>query len=208
LAFFYVKIIVDIRILFAKMDLPSVVAYVLKMLNDQLPKQYLYHNITHTLNVHDMTMFYSNEIHLSQSDSDLVCTAAILHDVGYIIQYIDNEPHAVAIANKLLPDFGYSSNQIEIVAGCIMATCLPQKAMNELQMIVCDADLDYLGRDDYFEIADNLRNEWLTQGIALSVADWQEMQINFLTHHTYYTEAAQKLRGEKKIQNLNKLLIQ
>ena len=190
------------------MNLTGVVAYVLQMMNDHLPLQYQYHNIAHTLSVFDMVVFYSKETNLSQTDKDLVCTAAILHDAGYTIQYVDNEPHAVAISNKILPKFGYSPEQIEIVAGCIMATCIPQKAKTQLERILCDSDLDYLGRDDYFQIAENLRNEWLIQGKTLSVEDWREMQINFFSEHLYYTAEAQKLRGAKKIENLNKLLIQ
>ena len=48
-----------------------------------------------------------------------------------------------------MTQYGYSENHIKIVKGLINATRVSQNPKNHLEKILCDADLDYLGRSDY-----------------------------------------------------------
>jgi hypothetical protein len=50
----------------------------------------------------------------------------------------------------------------------IHVTEIPHKPLNHLQEIICDADLDYLGRNDFQEIADNLKAELKTMNKIIS----------------------------------------
>ena len=69
-------------------------------------------------------------------------------------------------------------------------------------MIICDADLDYLGRDDFFTISDTLRRELRDHGKINSDRVWDEIQVKFLTMHRYFTNSAKKLRESKKMEHL------
>ena len=60
---------------------------------------------------------------------------------------------------KLLPEFGYSETEIDTICGMILATKFPQQPHNRLEEIMCDADLDYLGRPDFFSIGNTLFEE-------------------------------------------------
>lgn len=84
----------------------------------------------------------------------------------------------------------------------IAATEIPQSPKNHLEEIICDADLDYLGRDDFFIIGDRLYAELMTLGIVKNETEWNKLQVKFMESHHYYTTTAQKLRAKKKEKNL------
>ena len=74
-----------------------------------------------------------------------------------------------------------------------------------MEEIICDADLDYLGRDDFHDIADNLRRELRDHGKIKSDRMWDEIQVKFLTQHKYFTKSAIKLRQAKKLIHIEEI---
>ena len=62
----------------------------------------------------------------------------------------------------------------------IRATKIPQQPTNLLGQILADADLDYLGRTDFQEIASLLYKELSHQNNLLLEAEWDQIQIKFL----------------------------
>ncbi len=85
----------------------------------------------------------------------------------------------------------------------ILATAMPQNPQSLEAQILCDADLDYLGRDDYFIISHKLRLEWIkTENYTTDLSVWYHFQSQFLSEHTYFTAAARSLRQQGKKQNL------
>ena len=84
----------------------------------------------------------------------------------------------------------------------IYATIIPHDPKNKLEQIICDADLDYLGRDDFFEISETLRRELRDHGKIKSDRLWDEIQVKFLTQHKYFTKSAKKMRDAKKAEHL------
>lgn len=189
-----------------------------KMLFEKLKKQILsrlelefkpclyYHNLSHTLDVSDATLRLA---HLEGVDSQytiVLATAALLHDVGMLDNYTDHELASVKVAQKILPGLEYTQEEIDEICRLIMATRLPQEASTLGEMIICDADLDYLGRDDFFMIAHRLRCEWMCQGKNYPLKEWYTMQASFLTKHHYFTQSAIKLREETKQVHLQQIL--
>ena len=83
-----------------------------------------------------------------------------------------------------------------------MATQIPQKPRNLTEQILCDADLDYLGRDDFFTIGDKLFAELSMYGMINTEEEWNRLQTGFLEKHHYFTVTALKLRKDKKDENL------
>jgi hypothetical protein len=62
--------------------------------------------------------------------------------------------------------------------------------------------LDYLGTDDFENIADRLRQELTEMGKIESRKQWDEIQVKFLKQHQYFTQTAIQMRQEKKELNL------
>ncbi|MBP8067045.1 MAG: YitT family protein [Pedobacter sp.] len=86
-----------------------------------------------------------------------------------------------------------------------MATKLPQTPKNHLSEILCDADLYYLGTNEYEFYADKLFLELQSNGILKIKEDWYKRQIEFLNTHSFFTKTAQDTLESKKQENKNLL---
>jgi exopolyphosphatase/pppGpp-phosphohydrolase len=135
---------------------------------------------------------------ISEYDSMLLQTAVLFHDSGFTIQSKDHEELGCKIVRESLPIFGYTPEEIASICGMIMATKIPQTPTNIMEQIICDADLDYLGRDDFWEIGYNLYKELEIYGILTDERDWNKLQLKFLNAHQYFTYSAKSIRKEKK----------
>lgn len=180
--------------------------YIIKKLVDELNPALTYHNIDHTLDVLQAAGNLASLEKLNGHDKTLLETAALFHDSGMLKTYIGHEEASAEIVRQYLPDFGYQPDEIDIVCKMIITTKLPQSASTFLEKILCDADLDYLGRDDFFMIAHQLQYEWNVMNIRpTTLKEWYGLQIKFLEGHEFFTESAKRLRNEKKADNLKQV---
>ena len=176
---------------------------VLKELAEKLPAELSYHDLGHTLDVIKATEFYAKSASIDTSQMILLLTAALLHETGILNGYADHETASVRYALTALPLFGYSSTQIDQISQIILDTRFPQQPTSLLSMIMCDADLDYLGRPDYFAISHKLRLEWIyLNNYTDSLKQWYQEQVIFLNEHKYFTPWANKLRNPGKEHNI------
>src|SRR3989338_10778143 len=178
----------------------------------KLPSNLYYHGIHHTRNdVLPAAEKLGQLEGIEGEDMLLLKTAVLYHDLGYLEQYFKNEPIGVQMAFDTLPSLGYSNKQIGYISRIIMATQLnsqfrqDQNREDLLQLLMCDADLDSLGRDDFFVVGENLRRELGEYGLSKSVKEWFKSQLNFQKSHSYFTSAAQKLRNAGKHKNILEL---
>lgn len=184
------------------MNLTAARDHILRRMAGELRPTYYYHGVDHTLDVHKSCMLLAKMEGINHNDLKLLETAAYFHDCGILETYLNHEEASVKIAREVLPQFGYTEEDLNIIECIILKTKLPQSAITLLGEVLCDADLDYLGRPDFFMIAHRLRYEWELLGKHYTLKDWYEMQLNFLGYHKYYTRSARKLRNEGKELNL------
>jgi hypothetical protein len=116
-----------------------------------------------------------------------------------------HEQEGCIIVQNVLPGFGYSPQDIKTICAMIMATKIPQSPTNLLEEIICDADLDYLGRDDFYRIGDSLFEELRAYHIIHDEQDWNRLQVSFLTTHKFHTRTNKLLREPVKQQFLEGL---
>jgi predicted metal-dependent HD superfamily phosphohydrolase len=178
----------------------------LNKLKKGLSPELHYHHIAHTLDIFDSAVRLAGWEAIEGRQLILVKVAALLHDVGFIRAYNGHEEESCVEARQCLPIEGFSEDEVELVCGMIMATKLPQSPQTHLEMILCDADLDYLGRDDYDEIAPRLYKEILARDASFTEEAWLDMQVSFLSSHTYFTESARKRRQQGKEKKLKALI--
>lgn len=179
--------------------------YIIRKLRRNLSQDLWYHGVHHTLDVcHAVEMIAQSE-GIKGEDLFLLKTAALYHDAGFVTKYMENEEVGADMARKELIQFGYTPDQIELVCQLILATKVPQKPTTHLEEIICDADLDYLGREDFHLISDSLKREFMFHGIIKSDRHWDEVQIKFLSNHEYFTATAKSLRREKKLKHLEEV---
>jgi len=175
---------------------------IIDLLRHQLDPGLIYHNLEHTLDVMKQSESIARAEGIkSKHDLDLLKLAAAYHDSGFIITYKNHEEKSCEILKNDL-DGMLSEQDTEIVCGLIMATRIPQSPKTQLEKIICDADLDYLGRSDFEAISNNLHKEFIDYGVIKEKDDWNEIQIKFLETHNYFTSSSFLKRNTKKQEHL------
>lgn len=184
------------------MDSQAARAFILAELRDRLPMNRSYHSIEHTLDVYASAISIAEAEQVSGESLDLLKTAALLHDAGFMDLPEDHERGSCLFARANLPQFGYNESQVEQVCELILATKIPQNPFNKVSEVLCDADLDYLGRDDFHSIGERLFQEMKAHGVLKTRREWNLLQEKFLARHTYFTDTNRKLRDAKKQEHL------
>lgn len=179
--------------------------YIIERLSSELPPSLYYHCVGHTIDVCDAVENIGTLEGIQGEDLLILKTAALYHDSGFLVQYLKNESAGVTLARNTLSQFGYTEQHLDAIEKIIMATQIPQMSNSLMEEVMCDADLDYLGRDDFHPIADALKREFMEHKIVTSDKHWDEIQIAFLTKHAYFTRSAKNLRDKKKQLNLDEV---
>jgi adenylate cyclase len=181
----------------------------LNKMEKELPPHLYYHNTKHTIDVVTQAELIGLGEGVNDEELLILKTAALLHDTGHILGYDDHERFSTLIAREILPDFYYTQNQIGKICDLIMATQMPPKPKDKLEAIMCDADLDYLGRSDMIPVSTLLFRELKEQNKIASWNEWNRLQIKFISNHQYFTKTAMSLREvnkQKQIERIKKLL--
>lgn len=187
-------------------DYAGAVAYALERLRNELPPELTYHNAEHTEgDVLPAALRLARLSNLPEADTRLLEVAAAFHDLGQIRTVLGHEQIGSDIMADVLPRYGFGPEQIERISGMILATQLPQTPLNEEQQLLCDADLDSLGREDFLETSKALWRERNACGANIPWQAWLETQLRFVSGHRYFTPAARALRDEGKRRNLELL---
>ena len=187
------------------MQFQQVKNFIIDKLQGGLPEKLTYHNVGHVLDVYQAAEFIGSREGISENDMKLLLTAALFHDSGFLNGPASHEEESCGIANQYLPGYGYQPDEIEVIKGIIMATKIPQLPKTHLEEIICDADLDYLGRDDFSPISDSLYCELKSAGIVNNENDWNKIQVSFFKNHHYFTKTAITLRQQKKEEHLEQI---
>jgi len=180
-------------------------SFLMQKLGDELSPDYTYHNVQHTKSVIDVSEKLARAEAVDDYSTEILKTAALFHDAGFLKDYKNHEEISCAIARECLPNFCYSEAEINQACRVIKATRLPQAPGNILEEIICDADLHYLGTDRYFAISENLFSEYIKQGVVKNRGDWRMKQIQFFKSHRFFTNTAIREYGPKKQENLRLL---
>ncbi|HRO74515.1 MAG TPA: adenylate/guanylate cyclase domain-containing protein, partial [Crocinitomicaceae bacterium] len=193
--------------LYSQINYAKAEEFVIKLLREKLSPHLHYHSLAHTFDVVSAAERLAIEEGITDENLFLLKSAALFHDAGFVEQYKHNEPIGAKMAEEILPDYGYSPEQIDVIKRLIFVTQIPHKPTNLLEEIICDADLDYLGRPDFFQIGDRLRRELRENGELDSDRKWDELQISFLSQHRYFTKTAVTTRRPLKQEHLEKVKI-
>jgi uncharacterized protein len=180
--------------------------FILNKLEKELDPRLTYHSMAHTLDVLESAIRLAELEKRPAHEILLLKTACLFHDSGMLVTYKGHEEASIEICRQILLSFNYSKEETEIVCRMIRTTKLPQSAMEITDKILCDADLDYLGRPDFFMIAHRLKYEWDVLNIyPTTLQEWYQIQRNFLGAHQYFTQSAIDLRQAFKMENLKQI---
>ncbi len=188
------------------MNLPEAEAFILGKLRTELSDTLYYHSSDHTLDVAEAAGRIAQAEGITDEETlTLLRTAALFHDAGFITTYKGHEAESSRMAHEFLPQFGYEPRQIVLISGMIAATKIPQSPKNKLEEILADADLDYLGRPDYEPIAYSLYREMRARDLVSGEGAWNQIQMEFIEKHSYWTEYSRTVRQPAKYYHLRRL---
>lgn len=173
--------------------------FVTNLLTKELNPNFTYHNLNHTKMVVEGAIVIGNGENLSDEDMEILVLAAWFHDTGYVNTKEDHEEESVRIATEFLEQSNVHEYKISQVANCILATKVNALPKEKLHMVIRDADMFHLSKDDYENYLDDLRKEFLLlDDKTYSDLEWNHLNLNFLNNHEFYTDFARKLIFEKK----------
>lgn len=146
---------------------------------------------------------------LSPRKIDLLKIAALYHDIGLPEGKTDHEERSAKIASVDLDKLGFSKEDISIIKRIILGTqghmedyiYVTEPSEDELVLIMRDADISNLGKENFIQTSEGLRNEWG----AGNKKDWIKFQIEFVKKHKFHTKEAEKLWQNQKNKNLQLL---
>ena len=187
-------------------DYAAAISYALCRLRTELSPLLTYHNLAHTEDdVMPAVVRLARLCHLPEPDIRMLEVGAAFHDIGQIKTSLGHEKVGVEIMSEVLPGLNFSITDIARLTGMIEATEMPQRPRNNEQALLAYADLDSLGRDDFFSTSKALWHERAACGMDIPWLTWLQIQLQFLQTHRYFTPVAQALRDAGKKRNIEML---
>jgi len=166
-------------------------------------EKFFYHTIKHTKYVVDAVAEIGKEEGLNEEELDLLTFCAWFHDIGYFIDCRNHEAESIKIALGFLKDFSIDDEQLEMIKECIMQTRWSQNPNCKLTNVICDADLRHLADTNYFEFAEQLRQEMIIiKGQKMRKLHFNLLNSAFLGHHQYFTKYGKDVLENGKQKNL------
>jgi uncharacterized protein len=179
--------------------------HIVSILKRDLPNNLYYHGLHHTMDVLRSAELIGKQEKLSEKEMLLLKIAVLYHDAGFTRAYRNHEEIGCDMAKADLPGFGFTAEEIEQVCGMIMATKIPQNPNNKMENVIADADLEYLGTEDFERIGRTLFDEIKIYLNVESERQWNIIQMNFLKSHSYHTNFCKKHREAVKQKHLKEI---
>lgn len=180
--------------------------FVDKLFRERLPEWAVYHNLAHTTDVVASCREIGEGSGLSDHEMEILLIAAWFHDTGYVAVVKGHEDKSIEIASQFLGDNGYPRRGIARIAACIRATRVPQRPATRLERVLCDADLNSVGRESFFLQNELLRAEIERRKcIALDETAWLRRSYRFLRRHRFHTRYARARLEEGRVANIARL---
>lgn len=180
--------------------------YVRQYMQEQHNPALVFHNIIHTESVVAVAQTLALHYKVSDAERCVIVTAAWFHDIGYFDDPLRHEEIGAQKAVDFLTPLGAEQSLIDRIVECILATRLPQHAVNLREQIVCDADLAHLGTPDFQERSKLLRKEVeQLHHTQIDKETWWKTTIEFLERHQYYTGYCREHLEKEKQKNLKRL---
>lgn len=177
--------------------------FVTGLLKNETPEGYTYHSLNHTLEVVKNAVFIGTKENLPEDEMSILRVAAWFHDVGYIKAYEGHEKESAEMAVNFLERQGVDENIRTAVTESILATTFPQNPQSRLAKVLCDADFMHLGQENYFELAEKLRQEQKMAGVRkLKKAEFDQESLKLFEDHSWHTAFCRNTLDEPKQKNL------
>lgn len=182
------------------------VEYVRAHFDREIPAQYVYHSVDHTMRVAEAACELAQDAGVSPEEKEDLILCALFHDTGFSVSAKNHEEHSKTIARAFLEKEGLDRDRIERIAECIDATRMGHHPSSRIQMLMKDADMSGLGKEDFFEVTEQLRQEMnVVNGDGIDKREWDRINLEFLREHEFYTEEAKSRFADAKQKHIKSI---
>jgi predicted metal-dependent HD superfamily phosphohydrolase len=169
-------------------------------------RDFLYHDLRHTKDVVNIVNDIAVNSGIDAEEKELLLIAAWFHDTGYPEDIPYHEERSSEIAEEYLNKINYPADKTAIIKNLILSTKMPQNPKTRLEEIICDADIAYIGKDDFISRIKLLRKEWAqTINKTYNDSNWLKKNINFIESNSFHTDYAKSKFGDMRKKNLSLL---
>ncbi len=184
----------------------DVETYAVNFITRNVPKEYAFHDLQHTIIVVEAAHEIGKAMNLDKDALEILQIAAWFHDMGYDQGKEDHEERGCEYAANFLKPLSYPPEKLEKIQNCILATHLNHTPQTDLERIICDADLSHLGRRNYWDRCERVRQEIaVTRDTVMTDEEWVSFELGFMQAHSFNTKVAQELYGARKNKHIQKL---
>jgi predicted metal-dependent HD superfamily phosphohydrolase len=164
----------------------------------------VFHNLAHTRNVVERAQEIAAHYQFSESDTLTIYVAAWFHDIGHLFTDIEkHEEKGVEMMREYMQK-DPASNELLItnIAGCILATKVPNQPKTPLEEVLCDADTYHFGTKEFKVTNKQVKKEFALRGYDILLHDWENNTIEMLEKHVFFTSYCKILLEERKRKNI------
>lgn len=182
--------------------------YVTDLFQSHHKPQLVLHNLDHTTGVVKRANEIAGHYPLTEDESLILFVAAWFHDTGYLFEAQDkHEFKSVDLLREFIEEFNLSSEIVEKMEGCIMATRAPRNPQNRLEQILSDADTYQFGNKKDFKITNKqaFKEVLYHVGHPITAASFDEGTLKMLNEHEFYTGYCRENLDEEKKGIMKKL---
>lgn len=184
------------------LELEQVIEFYVKGLIYLSKYQYPYHNLKHTENVVNHATFLIQHYGLNEKESFIVKASAWFHDTGHAYGVLDgHEQASVMIMQDFFKNRSVDPVLIKLIGNNILATRVPTRPNNQMEMILCDSDTWHLATPAFKETDEQVKCE-MEMRLGKPITNWIQETRNFLEHHQYYTDYCRKHLEKGKQDNI------
>src|SRR5690606_4544429 len=134
--------------------------YVYSIFKNNFSQHFLYHNFRHFHETVEMAHELCEHYQMPEDEAEDIEIAAWFHDLGYFKSYEHHEKHSTDMAVQFMTERNYEPYRIERVKSLINCTRLNEEPKNFMEEILVDADLQNIGRNEFFSRGSHLKHEW------------------------------------------------
>lgn len=180
--------------------------FVTKLYAEKIDDTFKFHTFKQAQRKVKTAVRIAEGLHISAAQIEVLVLAAWFYDTGFTRVYEKHELLSAEIAREFLADHHYPKQKIEQVVDCILGTGEDRQPTNDLQKILYDANISYIGRKNYFKRIGQLREEVeLRLKKKYTDNDWLVRNIDLINRLDFFTDFARDRYGAMRIRNLSAL---
>ncbi len=180
-------------------------AYVYDLLLQELDHTFVFHNYDHAQEVAEVAADLARSAGLPEGKQQALVLAAWFHDTGYIVSRTDHYAASARLAKEFL-EKELADPKLRDRVPKLIESLNDERPVGELQALLHDANVSYLGRKRFERRANLLRlEEEHHRGQTFTLIEWQERMLERLVQTRYYSQEAHAEFSKRLNKNLASL---